>query len=133
MSEAEMVCGKCGSDRINVEFTATGYGKAAIGIDNKGKPYVDHVYDRDYDTEDIDQYSCASCKASWTCLADGVKPKQQAGINLNPGDLVFLPDGLKGEVETVDTESNTFTVVGWHEVFHAGEGEPYVPITKVAA
>lgn len=133
MSDPEMVCAKCGGDRINVEFTATGYGKVEIGVDSKGKPYVDHVYDRDYLDEDHESFSCADCKATWTRLADGLKPKQQAGINLHPGDRVFLPDGFKGVVATVDTESNTFTVEGWHETFKAGEGEPVLPMVTVAA
>lgn len=128
-----MVCAKCGGDRINVSFTASGYGKAEIGIDGKGKPYVDHVYDRDYDLEEWEEFSCADCKASWSRLEEGLKPKQQAGINLLPGDLVWLPDGLKATVAAVDVEANTFTVVGWHETFGAGEGTPVLPMQAVAA
>lgn len=129
----EMVCAKCGGDRINVEFTAHGHGKAEIGVDSKGRPYVDHVYDRDTVDEEYDDYSCADCKATWISLADGLQPKLQAGINLRPGDVVWLPDGFKGTVATVDTEANTFTVEGWHEVFQAGEGELLLPLERVAA
>jgi hypothetical protein len=46
---------------------------------------------------------------------------------------VWLPDGLKATVATVDPEANVFTVENWHETFSAGEAEPVVPITRVAA
>lgn len=131
--DPKYVCAKCGSRRIDVEFTAHGTGSAEIMVDSKGRPYVAHV--DTLHTEDVehDSFQCADCSASWWPLEKGIKPEHLAGIDLQPGDLVWLPDGLKGTVATVDAENNTFTVVGWHETFKAGEGTPVVgPFLTVA-
>jgi hypothetical protein len=127
MSEPEMVCAKCGSDHIDVFFTATGSGAAAIGVDDKGKPYVAHVDDEQYDDHDHESYGCAKCKANWWPLEKGVTLKALAGIDFNVGDVVILPDGLRATVATVDRETNTFTVERWHETFKAGEASPLAP------
>lgn len=131
--DAELVCAKCGGDRIDVKFTAHGSGAAYIGVNHKGEPYLDYVEDKHYDDFDHELFRCADCHASWYPLAKGVTTKQQAGINLNPGDLVILPDGFKATVAAVDTEENTFTVERWHETFKAGEATPLQPMARAAA
>lgn len=119
--ETEYVCAKCGGEDIVVTFTAYGSGRAEIAVDNKGRAYVDHVYDKDYDDFEHEQFSCGDCKARWYPLEKGLAPAHVAGIDVKPGDLVILPDGFKAVVATVDTEENTFTVRNWHETFKAGE------------
>lgn len=131
--DVEYVCAKCGSDRIDVAFTAYGTGAATVGCDRRGRPYVEYVDDKNFADFEHDSFSCADCCAKWITLADGVAPKQQAGIDIKPGDVVWLPDGFKGTVATVNTDDNTFTVEGWHETFKAGEGTPVGPTHKVAA
>lgn len=123
--EPKVTCKHCGSDRIDVEFRASGRGNAVFGVEPGRGVYVDCVEDRDYDMHDVDYdtFICRGCgKRTWKA-DELVKASPVGPEHLAVGDTVFLPDNLKGIVETVDYEDATFTVEGWHETFSFYEAQ----------
>lgn len=132
--EPKVVCKHCGSDRIDVRFTTSGRGSAILGVQRGGEVYVDSVEDRDFDTfsYDYDEFICRGCgRTAWK--AEQLVQATPAGPeHLQPGDVVFLPDGLKGTVATVDYDAVTFTVEGWHETFDFHEAQVAEPLTFIA-
>lgn len=131
--EPKVVCKHCGSDRIDVEFTAPGRGSAVFGVMPGGEVYLDDIEDRDFDLhEDTDTFICRGCgKRAWR--ANELVQATPAGPeHLRPGDLVWLPDNLKATVETVDYDALTFTVEGWHETFEFHEAQLVEPLTYIA-
>ena len=126
MSDEPLVCAKCGSDDLVAEVVAHGNAKVTIADDGSG-PYVEHHHGEDFHTFDYGPYRCNACNASAFSLKDAVRPKPAAGLDLEPGQRVVLPDGLRATVATVDGERNTFTVEGWHETFRAGDASALGP------
>lgn len=131
--EPKVACKHCGSDRIDVTFTAEGRGSALLVAEPGGRIYVEGVEDREFDREfDYDDFICRGCGKRASRAADLVNASPVGPEHLRPGDVVWLPDGFKAEVATVDYEAITFTVVGWHETFSFHEARVYEPLTFIA-
>lgn len=64
-----------------------------------------------------DGYACSNCGARDRTLEELVRDN----FHMVPGQLVVLPDGLKGVVAEVDDTARTVTVEGWHEEFKWAE------------
>lgn len=62
-------------------------------------------------------YCCGHCQASAPKLEDLVRDD----FRIEPGQAIYLPDGLRGIVAVVDERARTVTVEGWHEEFKWGE------------
>lgn len=129
---AKLVCKDCGSDsgfrEVGTVHCSASRDTRSIKADADGNLTVRwnfaDVDDFDATDIDVDHVECRSCGSSAARVEDLAVPEHAAGIDFNPGDLVWLPDGLRAEVATVDRKANTFTVVGWHETFTAADAAP---------
>jgi hypothetical protein len=122
--EPKIVCKHCGSERIEVEFTAQGTGSAIFAVQRGGEVYLAEVEDHSFDHhQETDMFICRGCGKSSHRASDLVQATPAGAEHLKPGDIVFLPDGFKGVVATVDYEDYTFTAEGWHETFEFHEAQ----------
>lgn len=126
----KLVCKDCKSDKgfreVGTSRVSAERSTRSVEQDAEGKIHVTWgMVDADgFDADDFDAHGveCRECGADAARVQDLAVPEHVAGIALDPGDLVTLPDGLRATVATVDREADTFTVEGWHETFRSSEG-----------
>jgi hypothetical protein len=113
------VCPGCGrEDSLSQPVTVRGWRDVKIKVE-KGKPKFEigtYVNDTDSGTADEDGMVECHCGQQFRDASE----LRLSWDDLHPGDVVVLPDRLRGTIDRVEGP-NAITVEGWHEVFAAHE------------